>query len=537
MRQRGFDTKAIHEGHGKFSPDSMSVPIYQSVAYPYADAREAAEIFRGEKPGYTYGRWDNPTVEAFEKRMAALEGAEAAIATASGMAAIFLLTHQLVQAGDEVVSSNRVYGGTFGLFDTGLPRMGAKVNWVTQPESIDAWKAAITPRTKFLFVESPSNPGLFIGDIRTLADLAHAHDLPLVVDNTICTPALQRPIEMGADVIVHSTTKYICGNASALGGIIVGSKKLIEDGIRQGPIRYLGPSMSPFNAWLNLTSLEHLSLRMERHCQNAMALATLAREAPAGRLGQLPGARVEPLSPPGRAPDEGLQFAPVLRDSRRLRRRRHGDRLARAVDPRHAPRHLQDDRHAPRVDDALRDGSRGNEEGRHPADDDPRVGRHRGRGRHHRGHRAGAGEDQEVAATAGERRRPTADLPRKDEGRPRWAPFSFPRRRRCDSGHGSLGVEPGQAQDVREDAGGGDDRPGAVPADDQRDRPVAFRQERRDVLAVAHGRHGIGQRHFRQADAAATVLRWRRRSAARRRPSRQRRSAPPVARRLTRSAP
>ena len=123
MRERGFETKAIHEGQDNFTPGSMSVPIYQSVAYPYADAREAAEIFRGEKPGYTYGRWDNPTVEVFEKRMAALEGGEAALATASGMAAIFLVTHQLVQAGDEIVCSNRVYGGTFGLFETGLPRM------------------------------------------------------------------------------------------------------------------------------------------------------------------------------------------------------------------------------------------------------------------------------------------------------------------------------------------------------------------------------------------------------------------------------
>ncbi len=280
MRHRGFDTKAIHEGHENFHPDATLVPIYQSVAYPYADAREAAQIFRGEKPGYTYGRWDNPTVEAFEKRMAALEGAEAAIATASGMAAIFLLTHHLVQAGEEVVSSNRVYGGTFGLYDVGLPRMGAKVRWVTTPETIDAWAAAITPKTRFLFVESPSNPGLFVGDIRALADLAHRHGVPLVVDNTIGTPALQRPLEMGADIVVHSTTKYICGNSSALGGIVIGSKQLVETGIRQGPIRYLGPAMSPFNAWLNLTSLEHLSLRMERHCRNAMALAQWLEKHP-----------------------------------------------------------------------------------------------------------------------------------------------------------------------------------------------------------------------------------------------------------------
>jgi O-acetylhomoserine/O-acetylserine sulfhydrylase-like pyridoxal-dependent enzyme len=294
MDERGFDTKAIHDGLSGFRPGSMSVPIYQSVAYPYEDAREAAEIFRGERPGYTYGRWDNPTVEVFEKRMASLEGTEAAIAAASGMAAIFMLTHQLVQAGEEVVSSNRVYGGTFGLFETGLKRMGAKVNWVTSPESLDAWAAAITPRTKFLFVESPSNPALFIGDIRALADLAHAHRLPLVVDNTICTPALQRPVALGADVVVHSTTKYICGNASALGGIICGTKRLIESGIRQGPIRYLGPAMAPFNAWLSLMGLEHLALRMERHCRNAQALATFLEGHPQVASVNYPGLASNP---------------------------------------------------------------------------------------------------------------------------------------------------------------------------------------------------------------------------------------------------
>ena len=180
MPKYGFNTKAIHAGNTSFQPDSMSTPIYQSVAYPYLDAKEAAAIFTGEKPGYTYGRWDNPTVEVFEKRMAALENTEAAIAAASGMSAIFLLTHHLVGAGDEVVSSNRVYGGTFGLFNVGLPRMGASVNWVTNPESIDALAAAITPRTKFLFVETPSNPALFIADIPALAVLAKSKNIPLV---------------------------------------------------------------------------------------------------------------------------------------------------------------------------------------------------------------------------------------------------------------------------------------------------------------------------------------------------------------------
>ena len=297
MRQRGFSTKAIHEGRVKFQPDSTCVPIYQSVAYPYEDAREAAEIFRAEKPGYTYGRWDNPTVEVFEKRMAALEGAEAGIATASGMAAIFLLVHQLVKAGEEIVSSNRVYGGTFGLFETGLPRMGARTNWVTQPESLDAWARAITPKTRLLYVESPSNPGLFVGDIPALAALAHSHQIPLVVDNTICTPALQRPIELGADIVVHSTTKYIAGNASALGGIIVGSKELIEAGIRKGPIRYLGPSLSPFNAWLFLLGLEHLALRMEKHCANALALATWLEKHPRVESVNYPGLPSNPYHP------------------------------------------------------------------------------------------------------------------------------------------------------------------------------------------------------------------------------------------------
>lgn len=288
MKKQGFNTKAIHAGQSKFSPDSMSVPIYQSVAYPYADAEEAAAIFTGEKPGFTYGRWDNPTVAVFEKRMAALENTESAIAAASGMSAIFLLTHHLLNPGDAVVSSNRVYGGTFGLFETGLKKMGSQVHWVTAPEDISTWAAAITPRTKFLFVETPSNPALFVADIPALAALARERRLPLVVDNTIATPALQSPIDLGASVVVHSTTKYICGNGSSLGGIICGAKELVE-GIRKNAIRYLGPAMSPFNAWLSLLGLETLGLRMERHCVNALAVARFLEKHP----------RVETVNYPG----------------------------------------------------------------------------------------------------------------------------------------------------------------------------------------------------------------------------------------------
>jgi O-acetylhomoserine/O-acetylserine sulfhydrylase-like pyridoxal-dependent enzyme len=293
MSKQGFSTKAIHAGNVEFSPGSMITPLYQSVAYPYADAKEAAAIFTGEKPGYTYGRWDNPTVDLFERRMAALEGTDGAIATASGMAAIFLLCHHLLSPGDEVVSSNRVYGGTFGLFETGLKKMGSKVNWVTKPEDMEAWKDAISPKTKFLFVESPSNPALFIADIPALAKLAKSKKLPLVVDNTIATPALQLPISLGANVIVHSTTKYVCGNGTSLGGIICGSKSLI-DGIRQSSIRYLGPSMAPFNAWLNLLGLETLSLRMEKHCSNAMAVAEFLEKHPRVKHVNYPGLKSNP---------------------------------------------------------------------------------------------------------------------------------------------------------------------------------------------------------------------------------------------------
>jgi O-acetylhomoserine/O-acetylserine sulfhydrylase-like pyridoxal-dependent enzyme len=225
--------------------------------------------------------------------MAVLEHTEAAIAAASGMSAIFLLTHHLVNPGEDVVSSNRVYGGTFGLFNVGLGKMGAKINWVTKPESIDAWAAAITPKTRFIFVETPSNPALFIADLPALAALAKSKNLPLVVDNTICTPALQQPVLLGADIVVHSTTKYISGNATSLGGIICGPKSLI-DGIRQNCIRYLGPAMSPFNAWLNLIGLETLPLRMDRHGQNALAVAKFLEKHPKVETVNYPGMESNP---------------------------------------------------------------------------------------------------------------------------------------------------------------------------------------------------------------------------------------------------
>jgi len=294
MSKKNFNTRAIHDGEMNCKQESMTPPLFQSVAYKFTDAKEAAAISKGTKHGYTYGRWDNPTVSIFEQRMASLENTEAAIATSSGMAATFLLSHQLLNCGDEIVSSNLVYGGTFGLFDAGLKKMGIKTNWVTTPWKIESWKAAITKKTKFLFVESPSNPALFIADIPAIAKLAKAHKIPLIVDNTIATPALQQPTALGADFIVHSTTKYICGNASSLGGIICGPRKVIEEGIRMVSMRYLGTSMAPFNAWLNLLGLESLALRMERHCSNALAVAKFLEKHPKVISVNYPGLTTNP---------------------------------------------------------------------------------------------------------------------------------------------------------------------------------------------------------------------------------------------------
>lgn len=289
MKSANFDTLALHAGHEDFSPDSMVTPIYQSVAYPYADAKEAAEIFTGAKPGFTYGRWDNPTVQVFEKRMAALELTESAIGTSSGMAAIMLLCHSLMNAGDEIVSSNRVYGGTFSLFEVGLKKMGCQVNWVTNPDNMDNWEKAITSKTKIIFVESPSNPSLHITDIRKLSQLAKSKGLPLIVDNTVTSPALQQPLALGADIIVHSTTKYISGNATSMGGVICGPHDIIEKKIRQSSLRYMGPSIAPFNAWLNIMGLETLSLRMQKHCSNAMAVARFFEDHPLVESVNYPG--------------------------------------------------------------------------------------------------------------------------------------------------------------------------------------------------------------------------------------------------------
>lgn len=293
-KERKFKTKALHTGYTPSSPDfSRAAPLYQSVAHLFRDVKHGANLFLGKEEGFIYSRMNNPTVDIFEKRMAALEGAEAGLGTSSGMSAIFMVVARLAQSGDEIVSSDRVYGGTFHLFHDTLPRFGIQVRFVKNPYDTKSWQSAITKKTKFLFVETPSNPRGDVFDIEALRKVAHARRLPLVVDSTIGTPALQRPLELGADIVVHSATKYICGNGTALGGIILGKKKLMDE-IRQGVCRDIGPSLAPFNAWLFILGLETLSLRMEAHSQNALLVAQFFSRHPKVRAVYYPGLEGSP---------------------------------------------------------------------------------------------------------------------------------------------------------------------------------------------------------------------------------------------------
>ncbi len=286
-----FDTIAVKGGYDREEQlryRTMAPPIIQSAVYPYESAEWAADLYSYKIEGFAYGRINNPTNDIFEKRMAMLEGAEAGLATASGMAAVFMVAHHLVQAGEEITSSGRIYGGTFELFNSSMPRMGIKTNWVMEPDKIESWEKAITPWTKLLHVESPSNPNLFVADIPVIAELARAKGIPLMVDSTICTPALMRPIEMGADIVVHSATKYISGNSTSLSGVIVGRKEFV-DHVRRFGYRNMGPTISPFNSWLCLLGLESLSLRMKKHSDNAMAIAQFLEKHP----------KIEEVSYPG----------------------------------------------------------------------------------------------------------------------------------------------------------------------------------------------------------------------------------------------
>lgn len=265
-----LDTLAVRAGQARTQEGEHSEALFLTSSYVFGSASEAAQRFSGEQPGNVYSRYTNPTVRNFEQRIAALEGAEAAVGTSSGMAAILSTCIALLQSGDHIVCSRSVFGTTTVLLSKYLQKFGVTTTFVN-PVDYTAWQAAFTPKTKLVFVETPSNPLCDVIDIQRLADITHQHDALLVVDNCFCTPALQRPLEFGADLIVHSATKYIDGQGRCLGGVVAGPKKWVDEVL--GFIRSAGPTMSPFNAWVFLKGLETLRLRMEAHSRNALALA------------------------------------------------------------------------------------------------------------------------------------------------------------------------------------------------------------------------------------------------------------------------
>jgi len=283
----GQQTCAVRSGQVRTPENENSEPIFLSSSFVFKNAAEAAARFSGEEPGNIYSRFTNPTVRTFEQRLAAMEGGERCVGTASGMSAILSTCMALLSGGDHIVSSRSVFGTTVGLFGNVLSRFGVKTTFVPLTD-YDAWAAAIRPETKMLFLETPSNPLTEIADIRRVADLAHAHDCLLVVDNCFCTPVLQLPLQLGADIVVHSATKYLDGQGRCVGGAIIGPESLLGEKVF-GFLRTAGPSMSPFNAWVFLKGLETLNLRMQAHSHNATELAAWLEQQPGVERVHYPG--------------------------------------------------------------------------------------------------------------------------------------------------------------------------------------------------------------------------------------------------------
>lgn len=274
----GLDTLAVRAGYQRSEFGEHSEALFLTSSFVFDSAAEAAARFGGEAAGSIYSRYTNPTVAAFEQRMAVLEGGEQAVATASGMAAILSTFMALLQAGDHIVCSRSVFGTTTVLLNKFMHKFGVDTTFVDLSD-LDAWQAAITPRTRALFLETPSNPLCEVADLAALAALARAHDALLIVDNCFCTPALQRPLALGADIVVHSATKYLDGQGRCLGGVVVGRTEQMDEVL--GFLRSCGPTMSAFNAWVFLKGLETLGLRMKAHSDNALVLAQWLHEHPA----------------------------------------------------------------------------------------------------------------------------------------------------------------------------------------------------------------------------------------------------------------
>jgi O-succinylhomoserine sulfhydrylase len=266
-----FDTRAVRSGIHRSQFNEHSEALYLTSSFVFENAAQAAARFANQEPGYVYSRFSNPTVAAFQERLAALEGAEACVATASGMSAILSCVMGLLKGGDHVVSSSSIFGATVQLFTNVLAKFGLETTFVDGADAA-AWQKAVRPSTRLLFLETPSNPLTEIADIPALAGIARRSGALLAVDNCFCTPALQLPLALGADLVIHSATKYLDGQGRVLGGAVLGRRELVMDGVL-GFLRTAGPSLSPFNAWVLLKGLETMKLRMEAQSARALELA------------------------------------------------------------------------------------------------------------------------------------------------------------------------------------------------------------------------------------------------------------------------
>jgi O-succinylhomoserine sulfhydrylase len=286
-----FDTLAVRAGQERSQFNEHSEALYLTSSFVFTNAAQAAARFSGEEPGNVYARFTNPTVTAMQERLAALEGAEACVATASGMAAILSTVMALMNAGQHIVASRSIFGATQQLFGTILPRFGVDTSFV-DTGTVEAFRAALRPNTKLVFIETPSNPLTEVFDIAALAAVAHAGGALLVVDNCFCTPALQRPLALGADLVIHSATKYLDGQGRVLGGAVCGAKVLTEEVFKF--LRTAGPTLSPFNAWVILKGLETLAIRMQAQSANALQLAQWLEARPQVERVYYPGLASHP---------------------------------------------------------------------------------------------------------------------------------------------------------------------------------------------------------------------------------------------------
>lgn len=291
VAEPGFASLAVRAGQTRTHEGEHAEPIFLTSSFVFANAAEAAARF-STATGNIYSRFTNPTVRMFQERLAALEGGESCIATGSGMAAILATCMALLKSGDHIVSASAVFGTTISLFNQYLSKFGIAVSYVRLSD-LAAWEAAIRPETRLFYLETPSNPLMELADIQALADLAHAHNILLVVDNCFCTPALQQPFKLGADLIIHSGTKYLDGQGRCVGGAVVGDKQRVGADI-YGFLRTAGPSLSPFNAWVFLKGLETLQLRMRAHSESALQLAQWLETQAAVERVYYPGLRSHP---------------------------------------------------------------------------------------------------------------------------------------------------------------------------------------------------------------------------------------------------